>query len=647
MGVLLRLIVVVFIAFAAKSCQHIKKNVKEISKNETLLQTKKMPQWLRLNVEESLPRTGLNIWVPTNNFSTSSLVKVPRFPRKIKQEELEKKPALQKFVIVPLQDSTVLRLNGVRNEQVSAQLAVASNTNISGLRVAVSNLRTVDGELFDSKNIIIRNVNYLPVERARSEYVWSPKLEEIAGEAVSGSMNPNVVADALMESDSVNVPAYHAQPFWFTVTIPKDIAPAVYSGEIVISSTEEGTKRYPIEITVQEPVLPDCKDYAFHLDLWINPSSISHVYGIVPWSEEHWKLIGIYLKDYAKVGGKNITTIITHEPWHKPWLNDITRSQTQFGYQSMINWIKTKDGNWKFDFTVFDRYVMLAESLGIKGAINAFSLTPFHTKQTLHYFDEKEDRQKIIEVDVTDKEYKEIWTGFLKAFKTHLVKKEWYSKTYLGFDEKPQNVFRIIKEIIQTVTPEFLDRIVIAGHPETTSLAENLSVSYMFFPKMPFEKKATIPVLSTIEARRKEGKTTTFYLCAEPAHPNTLTYSPAIESQMIPWLALKYNTDGYLRWAYNNWTEDTFNLPVFLHNQGDDYYVYPGENGPISSIRWELLKEGIEDYELFRTIAEKYKVPVDSLKKAIEIATRNQDGRYKSVGDFVVSRSIILNHLKK
>ena len=50
----------------------------------------------------------------------------------------------------------------------------------------------------------------------------------------------------------------------------------------------------------------------------------------------------------------------------------------------------------------------------------------------------------------------------------------------------------------------------------------------------------------------------------------------------------------------------------------------------------------IEDYELFRIIKERENISNDELKKAIEIATRNQDGRFKSSEDFIKVREIML-----
>ena len=353
-------------------------------------------------------------------------------------------------------------------------------------------------------------------------------------------------------------------------------------------------------------------------------------------------MISKYLKDYASRSGKNITTTITHEPWHKPWINNTTISQFFFGYKSMIKWIKTIDGNWEFDYNVFDKYVSLAIKKGITGHINAYSMTPFHTKQKIHYLDKKDQKEKTIEVDVKDLLYAKIWSSFLIDFKNHLEKNGWLNKMYLGFDEKSDEVMEILYDIIAKSAPEFLDRIVIAGHPGATKFANNLSIYYTFFPGQSQENEVKVPVIPTINERKNNGKLTTFYLCGAPDHPNTLTYSPAVEAQIIPWLALKYNTDGYLRWAYNNWTNAPYQKPVFFHNPGDDNYVYPGKEGPVSSIRWELLKEGIEDYELFYIAKRDSLIPQIKLNEAIKLATRQQDGRYKRVSDMQEARNLII-----
>ena len=57
---------------------------------------------------------------------------------------------------------------------------------------------------------------------------------------------------------------------------------------------------------------------------------------------------------------------------------------------------------------------------------------------------------------------------------------------------------------------------------------------------------------------------------------------------------------GYLRWAFNSWTEDPLKDSRFTSwPGGDTYQIY---TGPRSSIRLEKLREGIQDYEKIQII---------------------------------------------
>jgi hypothetical protein len=58
--------------------------------------------------------------------------------------------------------------------------------------------------------------------------------------------------------------------------------------------------------------------------------------------------------------------------------------------------------------------------------------------------------------------------------------------------------------------------------------------------------------------------------------------------------------DGFLRWAYNSWPKDPNVDSRFIKwPSGDDFLVYPGAR---SSVRFERLREGIQDYEKIRIL---------------------------------------------
>jgi hypothetical protein len=52
----------------------------------------------------------------------------------------------------------------------------------------------------------------------------------------------------------------------------------------------------------------------------------------------------------------------------------------------MIEWIKRKNGSWRFDYSIFDQYVQLAMQTGIDKAITVY--TPIPWGERFRYLDE-------------------------------------------------------------------------------------------------------------------------------------------------------------------------------------------------------------------------------------------------------------------
>lgn len=589
------------------------------------------PEWLVTLADKVLSPDSLNVWIPTGDLSTSSLIRVPRFPSLRRDDENEPSP----FDIKAANLYTPNKISAVRNEQQSFQIAVASVKDLTNLTVYTDDFVSDMGDSLKAE-VKVRFVRYVPVERARSELIWSPRMEDVFGKEVSGFRSPDVVADPLMEVSSVDVPAYRAQPVWFTVQVPPTAKPGNYTGNIHIKTKEFSGITLPVEINVLPPVLPSPEGYAFFLDLWFNPNAVAAVNKVNPWSEDHWKSMIPYIKDLASHGSKTVTTTIVPYPWKVDWLRNQNRSQTAIGYPSMVTWLRDKSGQWSFDYSVFDRFVDTCFKYGIDKRIDAFSLTPFHHKggREIIYRHKEDNTLATLNFDTINAEYETIWKTFLRDFVKHLNSKGWLNKTYLSFDESPNDVIKSILDIVSDSAPVFLKQFSIAGRIDTEPLARSLSLFYSFLP----DKLTKGDRISDILQKRHNDTTlnTTYYLCGDPAHPNSFTYSPAIESRMIPWLSAYYNVDGYLRWAYNSWSDvDPYSHPVFNCIQGDDYYIYPGKNGPVSSIRWELLKEGIEDFELLRILDSPMK------QEAINLAVRNRDGRNKNVTDFEEARKLL------
>jgi hypothetical protein len=91
---------------------------------------------------------------------------------------------------------------------------------------------------------------------------------------------------------------------------------------------------------------------------------------------------------------------------------------------------------------------------------------------------------------------------------------------------------------------------------------------------------------------------------------------PLVGTRILHWINWRYRLDGFLHWGWNFWTADPFQNPGDRLPPGDSFIVYPGSEGPLDSIRWEMMREGIQDYEEFRLLAEKTRGVMQRLGKA-------------------------------
>ncbi len=81
-----------------------------------------------------------------------------------------------------------------------------------------------------------------------------------------------------------------------------------------------------------------------------------------------------------------------------------------------------------------------------------------------------------------------------------------------------------------------------------------------------------------------------------------LDSGPAV-SRLLPWVCWGTDVDGFLAGGLNDWPntwridEATANYPLPDSSHANHFLFYPGLPGPVPSIRSELLRDGIEDYD--------------------------------------------------
>lgn len=116
-------------------------------------------------------------------------------------------------------------------------------------------------------------------------------------------------------------------------------------------------------------------------------------------------------------------------------------------------------------------------------------------------------------------------------------------------------------------------------------------------------------------SREKLNEKVLVYTCLIPGGKwlNRTLDMEKLRQVYFGWGAAHYNTFGYLHWGLNQYKVDPFKQSVVHHPSpvaspnnflpaGDTHVIYPGDNGPLSSIRFEAHRMGIEDYEMLEML---------------------------------------------
>ena len=92
--------------------------------------------------------------------------------------------------------------------------------------------------------------------------------------------------------------------------------------------------------------------------------------------------------------------------------------------------------------------------------------------------------------------------------------------------------------------------------------------------------------------------------------PNLAMDFDSIDYRIIPWLCWKYDIKGFLYWCVNWWPNvDPFKSAKNSQweQNGNGLLFYPGEDAPIASLRLEIFRDGMEDYEYIQLLMQRLK----------------------------------------
>jgi len=339
------------------------------------------------------------------------------------------------------------------------------------------------------------------------------------------------------------------------------------------------TEQLKFKIKVHVASVPKLEESKFFYTNWFNLSKMEEMHNLKRWNEEWFVMLDKYAKLMAE--GRQNCIIIPHE------LISLKNNKISLDEEKMISFINVFK---KYGFKYFESPHLLN-----RGANDDWGSPELITKlRKKGYY--SEDGKK--EIDTIIRKIK----SFTKKYK---LDNQWLQHIA---DEPTDNNAQCYKDVskqIKLIYPEVTIM-------EATNAKESLSGSIdLWCPLInDFQENQDF-----FKEREKKGERILIYTCLVPGGKwlNRTLDMERIRQVYFGWAGSKYNTFGYLHWGLNQYKANPFKQSVVKHPSpqassnnflpaGDTHVIYPGNDGPLSSLRFEAHRQGIEDYELLEKL---------------------------------------------
>ncbi|MEO6434192.1 MAG: glycoside hydrolase domain-containing protein, partial [Tepidisphaeraceae bacterium] len=469
-----------------------------------------------------------------------------------------------------------------RGEHATFQIVVRSTEPLTKLRCVVRTLSTDGASRRTIGGAVVRFVGYVPVDLP----IPNPPSDQLR-------KPPADFPDPLLEQNEIDVKPNDAQPIWITIKVPLTAAAGSYRGEVkllALIGRETVSATIPLVLNVYEATIDKSRLLVTN---WFQMSR-----GIEPFPKketpDYWELLRRYARDMAE---------------HR---QNVSRAAPL-----LLTDYSGPNNRLRFNFDRFDRWVTIFLSAGIDARIEGqqfgFRKGEWDSPFVVSIYMMTDNKPVERRVDATSTEAIAFYSQFLPALRDHLRRRGWLAKYLQHLADEPIDAnaasYRQIGDLVRKFAPEM--KTLDAAYTTQLTGAVNIWVphldkfqqSYAFF-----------------QERKKAGDEVWFYTCvaAQGEYANRFIEQPLLKTRLLHWINFRYGATGYLHWGYNYWTKDPFTdtvdeRPGLLLPAGESWIVYPGKDGVIDSIRFEAMRDGIADYEVFAQLAQRNPQAADRL----------------------------------
>jgi hypothetical protein len=478
-----------------------------------------------------------------------------------------------------------LNLLAARNQKLSFQACLRNGT---AARLHVECKVEENSDL----QVRVRRVGYVPTPHRTTD------VDISEGDGVP--YIPGMVPDPLFPEQSADVGPWENQSFWISVTVPAKVEPGPRQIKVVLTSLNPKTKEKAVvgELTANLDVRSFTVGarHDFPVTHWWHADALYDYYKTEPFSEKWWEQAELYLKDMTAHGSNVIMVPIFH-----------TRREIVPRPPQLLGVTEPSPGKYEFDFTEVKRFIEMGKRSGMEYFEFPHLWLYWGVKNPVHVYRRDGDKWSLLwptESDATTGVFRTFLEQYLPALRKFLDEEGLPAdRTFFHVSDEPGSGeqfenYKRARLLLKQLAPWM----------KVMDALSDVEYGKQGVTDIP------VPILPSAQKYIAAGIPHWVYFCTGPRgnYLNRLFDTPLAKIRMSGWLFYRLHATGFLHWGYNYWYKmDTQDLEdVFQEGAGgawpgipygDPFEVYPGANGPIDSVRWEVFGESLQDYAILQT----------------------------------------------
>ena len=406
---------------------------------------------------------------------------------------------------------------------------------------------------------------------------------------------PGLVPDPLLPAIHALASPFASRSFWITLNIPAKMKPGKHNLKVSITwdSGKAETVGLPLTIDIAQLVVRARE--GFNVVHWWRGEATWNYYNTEMFDERWWKLTKAQMADMLDHGSNvvNVPVLFILKP--------IFKRPCQ-----LLIVDEPSPGKYVFDWSRVKRFMAMCKEIGFKKFEWSHLWVYWGVENPTRIYKKVNNEYVTLwQPDISG--FSDIFVNFLKQFLPEfhrfLLDEKVLENSYFHLSDEPEDKhienYRKAQNLLNELAPWM--------HPIMDALSD-IKYGREGLVDIP------IPLLPSAQAYLDEKIPHWVYFCTSPRgkYLNRFFDTPLPKLRMAGWLFYHLKAEGFLHWGYNYWNKleteqilDPFNQSdAGLYPEipsGDPFVVYPGPEGPISSIRWEVFAESLQDFAILQT----------------------------------------------